>query len=201
MAAIDKSTASDPHPAQVVPARTPRCGGAGRDRLARVRRSAEAEQGCDWAPGALASSRPSASSPVPSLFASSACPDTSASSACPPVPALFACLRVPASSPVPASLACPNTSASLASLHVPASLERPGVPASLNASALAPVPALSACPHAPASSRHVGAGSTIAPHVEQAGEHAPVRQRGAEHQHGQGGQTHRYSAGFGCGRP
>lgn len=59
----------------------------------------KAEQVCDCAPGALASSRPSASSPVP------------------------------ASLNVPASSACSNTSASLASLHVPASLARPGVPA------------------------------------------------------------------------
>ena len=36
--------------------------------------SLEAEQVCDRAPGALASSRPSALSPVPALFASSACP-------------------------------------------------------------------------------------------------------------------------------
>jgi len=146
MAAIDKSTASDPHPARVVPARTPRCGGAGRDRLAQVRRSAEAEQGCDCAPGALASSRPSASSPVPALGR---------------VPALFALFASFACLGVPALSACPNTSASLASLHVSASLTRPGVPASLNASASAPVPASSACPHAPASSRHVGAGHGI----------------------------------------
>jgi len=165
MAAIDKSTASDPHPAQVVPARTPRCGGAGRDRLAQVRRSAEAEQGCDCAPGALASSRPSASSPVPAVGR---------------VPALFAsfaCLGVPALSACPdtsAPLARPGVPALLASLHVSASLTRPGVPASLNASASAPVPALSACPHAPASSRHVGAGSTIAPKAEQPSEHAPA---------------------------
>jgi len=108
--------------------------------------SREAEQGCNHAPGALASSRPSASLLVPALFAclgvpaSSAFPDTSASSA------------VPASLNVPASSACPDTSASLASLHVPASAP---VPASGR------VPALSACPHAPASSRHVGAGRGI----------------------------------------
>jgi len=124
--------------------------------------SLEAEQVHDHAPGALASSRPSASSPVPASFAClgvpalapvpalSACPDTSASSASSPVPALFACPDTSASSPVPASLnvpallACPNTSASLASLHVPASLARPGVPAlsaCLDTSASSPVPA------------------------------------------------------------
>ena len=74
----------------------------------------KAEQVYDCAPGALASSRPSASSPVPALFASSACQNTSASSACPHVPASFACLGVPAllnasaSAPVPALSACPH---------------------------------------------------------------------------------------------
>jgi len=93
--------------------------------------SREAKQVCDCAPGALASLRPSALSPVPALGR---------------VPALFAsfaCLGVPALS------ACPDTSASSP------------VPASLNASASAPVPALSERPHAPASSRHVGAGRGI----------------------------------------
>jgi len=170
--------------------------------------SLEAEQVCDRAPGALASSRPSALSPVPALFASSACQNTSASSAVPasfaclgvpalaPVPALSACpdtsasslvpalSPVPASLPVPALLACPNTSASLASLHVPASLERPGVPASLNVPASSPVPALSACPHAPASSHHVGAGSNISGEAEQVRDRAPGRNG---RQHGQDG--------------
>ena len=128
--------------------------------------SREAEQVHDHAPGALASSRPSASLLVPALFALFACLGVPASSACP---------DTSVSSPVPASFACPNTSASLASLHVPASLARPGVPASLNASALAPVPALSACPHAPASSHHVGAGSNISCKAKQVCDRAPGR--------------------------
>ena len=118
--------------------------------------SSKAEQGCDREPGALASSRPSALSPVPALG------------------------RVPALSPVPTSSACPNTSASLASLHVPASLARPGVPAS------SPVPALSACPHAPASSHHVGVGSNISRKAKQVHDHAPARigrQTGQGRQH------------------
>jgi len=127
--------------------------------------SCKAKQVCDRAPGALAPSRPSASSPVPALGR---------------VSASFACFGVPALS------ACPNTSASLASLHVSASLTRPSVPALLNASASAPVPALSACPHAPASSHHVGAGSNLSLGAEQPSDRALVRdgrQTGQGRQH------------------
>ena len=88
-----------------------------------------------------------------------------------PVPASFACFGVPALS------ACPNTSASLASAPVPALL---------NASASAPVPALSACPHAPASSRHVCAGSNISCKAKQVCDRAPGRdgrQTGQGRQH------------------
>jgi hypothetical protein len=110
--------------------------------------SLEAEQVHNHAPGALASSRPSASSPVP---ASSACPNTSASLASLHVPASLARPGVPALS------ACPDTSA------------LSPVPAS------APVPALSACPHATASSHHVGAGSNISREAEQGCDRAPGR--------------------------
>jgi len=164
----------------------------------------EAEQVHDHAPGALASSRPSASLLVPALFALfaclgapalSACPDASASlnvpalSACPNTSASLASLHVPASLArpgVPASLACPGVPASLARPGVPASLARPGVPASLNVPASAPVPALSACPHAPASSHHVGAGSNISCKAKQVCDRAPGRdgrQHGQDRQH------------------
>jgi hypothetical protein len=128
----------------------------------------KAEQVRDHAPGALASSRPSALLLVPALFALFACLGVPASSVCPNT---SASLAVPASAPVPALFACPDTSACL---DTSVSLARPSVPAS------APVPALSASSRVPASSRHVGAGRGISRYARTEARAWPLGDIGAK---------------------